>query len=427
MSNGRILFVTPQPFFCERGSPYRVRSEVAALVAQGYDVDLLSYPIGRDISMPGVRMFRSARLPGLTDIPIGFSWRKLLLDLLLFVRMITLAVRNRYTAYHGVEEAGVMAAFLSFFSGVPYVYDMHSQMSEQLSQCVVRPGGLVHRLLERGEALCMRRAAGIVTVSDVITARVRAIAPHVPAMTVEDLPLDAANLVKADQLSELRNRFEVDRRQLIVYTGNFEPYQGMDLLFDGFAELCNQLTNGARVMQKRPFLIVVGGGETTSPRFRFYREMVQRLGIEEFVHFAGQQDEGAVGCFLSIADVVVSPRIAGAHTPLKIYSYMAARRAIVATKIAAHTNVLDDSNAFLADAQPAAFAAALFASLEDSDIGLTRREQRVRNAEQLLEKRFNKAEFERRLGVLYRAVRGEDLSDEVLQSPETLELRQRRA
>jgi glycosyltransferase involved in cell wall biosynthesis len=424
MQKEKILFVSPQPFFCERGSPYRVRAEVTALVAQGFEVDLLTYPLGREVTLPGVRLLRSLGIPGVKEIPIGWSWRKLLMDFFLFWRMFFLMLKNRYCALHGVEEAGVMAAVLGGIFRVPFVFDMHSQMSEQLCQCVLRPGGGLHRALVALERWCMRRAAGIITVSDVITARVRSIAPLVPAMTVEDLPLDFSEHVQPDRVEKLREELRLHDAQAVVYTGNFEPYQGMDLLFEGFAACFRKLQAAPGLLQRRPRLIVVGGGEQNSPRFRFYREMVERLGISSHVVFAGQQEEAAVGCYMTLAEIAVSPRIAGAHTPLKIYTYMAAAKPIVATNISAHTNVLNDSNAFLAESTAESFADALLSALDESPAGLEAKQERVRNAADLLRRRFQRTEFERRIGVLYRAVRGEYLSDEVLLSPQTLELRQ---
>ena len=59
------------------------------------------------------------------------------------------------------------------------------------------------------------------------------------------------------------------------------------------------------------------------------------------------------------ADVLVSPRLQGRNTPMRVYSYMQAGRAIVATAIPTHTQVLDDSCALLAAPTPESYADAL--------------------------------------------------------------------
>jgi len=420
MARPKILFITPQHFFLERGSPYRVRAEVLAIVSQGYDVHLLSYPFGRALPLAGVTHYRSPGVPGIRQVPIGWSWRKLLLDLMLFFKTLQLLMFNRYALVHGVEDAGVIAAVLTRVFRVPYIFDMHSQMTEQLSQCVIRAGSFPHRLMCRFERWCMRRAAGIITVSDVITARVRVIAPEVPAMTLEDLALGAEAPDPA-LVAALREKYRTDNYRVAVYTGNFEPYQGIDLLLTAYA----QMLTVSNVLSRPPLLILVGGGNPDDPRMRQYRKLAETLGIGERIVFAGQQSEESMGAFMELAEVLVSPRIAGAHTPLKIYTYMAAAKPIVATQIAAHTNVLSDQNAFLALATAEHFAETLCMALGEDESARQLREERVIRAADLLQKRFSRTEFERRVGVLYRAARGEQLSDEVLLSPELLELRQR--
>ena len=54
--------------------------------------------------------------------------------------------------------------------------------------------------------------------------------------------------------------------------------------------------------------------------------------------------------------MLVSPRSRGTNTPLKIYQYLRSGRAIVATRLLTHTQVLDDSVAILTGVSPAEFA-----------------------------------------------------------------------
>ena len=129
---GKILFITPQPFFTHRGSPFRVRATVTALLSLGYEVDLLVLPFGEDLQLPGLRIFRSRTLPGVKSVSIGPSWRKLCLDTLMLFKAVQLSYKTKYTAVHGVEEGGIIATVLRTLRGTPYGFDMHSCMSEQL-------------------------------------------------------------------------------------------------------------------------------------------------------------------------------------------------------------------------------------------------------------------------------------------------------
>jgi glycosyltransferase involved in cell wall biosynthesis len=69
--------------------------------------------------------------------------------------------------------------------------------------------------------------------------------------------------------------------------------------------------------------------------------------------------------FLGLADVLVSPRAHGNNLPLKIGDYMAASKPIVATKIPAHTSVLDSSRAILTDADGEGLASGILTVLSD--------------------------------------------------------------
>src|SRR5919197_756773 len=79
----RILMIAPEPFFEPRGTPFSEFHRIRALVELGHTVDLVTYPFGHDVSLPGLRVFRSARPPFMNGVGIGPSWRKLPLDVLL--------------------------------------------------------------------------------------------------------------------------------------------------------------------------------------------------------------------------------------------------------------------------------------------------------------------------------------------------------
>jgi hypothetical protein len=47
-SKKKILFITPQPFLADRGSPLRVKSEIDSLLSLGYELDVLCFPFGNE-------------------------------------------------------------------------------------------------------------------------------------------------------------------------------------------------------------------------------------------------------------------------------------------------------------------------------------------------------------------------------------------
>jgi hypothetical protein len=72
----RILMIAPEPFFEPRGTPFSEFHRIRALTALGHSVDLVTYPFGQSVSMPGLRVFRSLRPPFVDGVKIGPSLRR---------------------------------------------------------------------------------------------------------------------------------------------------------------------------------------------------------------------------------------------------------------------------------------------------------------------------------------------------------------
>jgi glycosyltransferase involved in cell wall biosynthesis len=73
------------------------------------------------------------------------------------------------------------------------------------------------------------------------------------------------------------------------------------------------------------------------------------LGIAEQVLVAGPRPTSLLAPLCAAADVLVSPRIRGVNTPMKVYSYLDSGRPVLATRLPTHTQVLSDEIACLAE------------------------------------------------------------------------------
>ena len=138
------------------------------------------------------------------------------------------------------------------------------------------------------------------------------------------------------------------RAVLFMYIGNLESYQGIDLLMDSMALL--------HVQRPTDRLVIVGGADG---HVATYRKRVARLGLNDVVELRGPLPVAHLPELLREADVLVSPRIKGSNTPMKIYTYLDSGKPVVATRLFTHTQVLTDAVAMLAEPNPEAFAAAM--------------------------------------------------------------------
>jgi glycosyltransferase involved in cell wall biosynthesis len=345
----KILFLAPQPFYVERGTPIAVRQVVTALCGAGHEVDLVTFPGGEDIEVAGLTHIRIARPPGVKKIPVGFSPAKLLCDLFLGVELVKRLGRRRYDVVHAVEEAVFLALPFRRLARFKLIYDMDSLMSDQL---VEKWPGLKrwHRLLFWFESQAARGSDLVLAVCPAIGDRIR---PHVPADRVRVTPDAATGLEPASgAVEDLRATVGRDG-PLALYVGNLEGYQGVGLLIEAVA----------RMTPPPGFTLAVIGGDARS--IEAHQALAEGLGVGDCVRFLGPRPLANLSGYLAQADVLCSPRLKGVNTPMKVYSYMASGVPVLATDILSHTQVLDAGCASLAAPEPDAMAAALGGLLSD--------------------------------------------------------------
>jgi glycosyltransferase involved in cell wall biosynthesis len=346
--------IAPEPFFEPRGTPFSEYHRIRALIDLGHTVDLVTYPFGRDVDMPGLRLFRCARPPLIRDVRIGPSMAKIPLDLTLAFTAIRRAVADRYDAIHSHEEGSIIGVLLALALGVPHLYDMHSSLPQQLTNFEFTKSRLLKNLFARMERFVVRRSNVVVVICPHLAQLVSEIEPSVPSVLIEnapgsgDAPLDG---------SGRRIRAELglgDEAPVVLYTGTFESYQGLDLLFAA----------ARHVLASRPDVrFVLAGGRPE--QIEIARRQAAAAGVASAVLFAGQRPAEEIPSFLDAASVLVSPRSTGTNTPLKIYQYLRSGRPIVATRLLTHTQVLDDDVAVLTSATAEAFGSGILTVLAD--------------------------------------------------------------
>lgn len=382
----KVLFLAPQPFYQERGTPIAIERLLKGLSEHGDQVDVLTYHEGGDVDYAGIKLHRTTRALFIRNIRPGFSWKKLLTNMFLGVRAFRFVTRDRYELVHAVEEAVFIALALKLIFKIPYVYDMDSSLSEQLveSRPFLKP---VAGLMRWVEGLAVRNAKAVVPVCDALVQSIRPYNPQ-KVMLLPDVsllgPTDAP-------VENLRDTFGI-KQTLLMYVGNLESYQGIDLLIESFALV-------------RPGVdadvVVIGGDEASIAK---YRQKCAEYNINDRVHFAGPRPVEQLGAYLEQADVLVSPRIKGTNTPMKIYSYLDSGKAVLATNLATHTQVITPDVAMLADPNPAAFAAQMRLLIEDEAL----RERLGVAGRALIARNYTPAVFTERLNELY-----DWLSDEI--------------
>jgi len=375
----RILFLAPQPFFEVRGTPLAVLAMVKALVALGHRVDLLSFPQGEAVDVPGLVHRRSLPLP-VGRVRAGASLAKLVLDVPFLAEAMWRMAFGHYDVVHAVEEAAHLVAPAARFLGLPLVADVDSSIPDQLQYSGFAGRGPLPWLANRLETHALRHAAVAITVCTSLTEGVRAKAPGTPVFQVEDPPLVSDGLADPLAVAALRQSLGLGPEPVVLYSGNFESYQGVDLLVDA-----------ARAVPEAQFVFM--GGEPDQ-----IAAVKARAGGR--FAFAGKRPPSELPTFLALAHVLVSPRRQGENTPFKIYTYLASGKPIVATRIPTHTQLLDDTMAFLVEPSAEGLARGVRAALADPAEAAAK----ARRGRALVDREYSEARYAEKVAAAYAEV-----------------------
>ena len=378
-----ILLVAPQPFFQERGTPIAVRLLAQTLAGEGYEVHLLVYHEGENIEMQGVQLHRSAKLSFIKDIRPGMSLKKIVCDVFMLFKMMSLSRKRSFDVVHAVEESVFLAQFLKMFTRTPYLYDMDSCMSEQI---VDKYPGLkwLGKGLASFEKRAIQKSMGVIAVCRALEELARAYAPDKPILRLEDISMVDEEMVGDESLREAYSVTGV----MLLYVGNLESYQGIDLLLEGFAQ--------AQLDEKDASLMIIGGNADDIEKCVVY---ANKLGISDKVVFCGPRPMNLLGFYLSQADILVSPRAQGNNTPMKIYSYLGSGKAVLATRLPTHTQALNDEVACLVEPDAKSMGAGIRALCTDADL----RKRLGESGKALADKEYSMPAFKRKLSEFYKA------------------------
>jgi glycosyltransferase involved in cell wall biosynthesis len=113
-------------------------------------------------------------------------------------------------------------------------------------------------------------------------------------------------------------------------------------------------------VKKKAVFVLVGG---SGPDLESMKARAEALGLGNRVKFVERVPPDRIPLFIAAADVLVSPRLSGTNTPLKIYSFLKSGKPLVATDLWTHTQVVDARTATLIKPEAADMARGLAAAL----------------------------------------------------------------
>ena len=127
-------------------------------------------------------------------------------------------------------------------------------------------------------------------------------------------------------------------------------------------------------------------------------ELAKELELEEHCLFTGRVSHRLAKHYNSLASVLLSPRVEGTNTPLKLYEQMTSGIPIVATNIWSHTQIVDNSIVFLIEPEPEDMAQGITQALTSEEEA----EQKAALAKDLYEKNYARPAYVNKMQQLLR-------------------------
>lgn len=247
--------------------------------------------------------------------------------------------------------------------GIPFVYEIRT-LWEDAAVDTGKYGARSwkYKAVSGLETWLCRQAACVTVISQGL--REDFIKRGIPAEKIRIIPNGVDVRMFRPPLSDASklSRWNLAGKKIIGYVGSFFPFEGLDILINAMA--C--------VSARRPDigLLLVGGGDT-EPELK---AQIKKLKLESNVAIAGSLPQSEIPEIYSLIDVLVYPRrsmrLTELVTPLKPLEAMAMGKAIVASDVGGHRELIQDgrTGVLFRAGDVTALADAIERTVDDADL-----------------------------------------------------------
>jgi len=351
----RVAIVAACPFPTLQGSQLLIRRLASGLRARGHDAVVVTYAEGLEQALADLPVRRIPRIPGFRALGSGPRVAKLVLDAVLLARVLDVIRRDHIEVMHAHNyEAALIGLAARRLTGVPLIYHSHNALAEELptyfrSRTARRLARVVGAVADREVprradhciAIC-RELVGFLRARGVEEEAIEMIAP---GGSPEEFPL-----CSSAEAARIRARFGFGERPVLLYTGNLDGYQNLELLLES-------MTIVRRTV--RDALLVLATHATPRDLPPYLRRLPAEVRLVSTGDFATVRD------LIQVADLALCPRREWSGFPMKLLNYMAAAKAVVVSAGSAKA-VRDGRNGVVVGTDGAdAYAAAIIDLLAD--------------------------------------------------------------
>ena len=351
----RVAIVAACPFPTLQGSQLLIRRLARGLTDRGHGVVVVTYAEGLEVDLASIPVRRIRRIPGFRARGSGPHPAKLVLDGVLLATVLRVLREERIDVVHAHNyEAALIGLVASRLAGIPLIYHSHNALAEELptyfrSRSVRHLarlfGALVDREIPRRADHCIaisRELLEFLRLRGVDEDAVRMIAPG--GSTAEFPPRSAMEMART------RRRFGFDAHPILLYTGNLDRYQNLELLLHSIHHVRREAATAQLVLATH-----------AAPRDlpHVLRHPPPGVRLVTAGDFATVRD------LLQVADLALCPRREWSGFPMKLLNYMAAGKAVVVSAGSAKAVQHGVNGWVVPDSDPTAYAGAIIQLLRD--------------------------------------------------------------
>jgi len=317
-----IAMVAACPFPANHGSAASIREMSDTLVDMGHNVHIVTYPFGQeDIKVRRAKVHRTGPFRPETNARVGPSPEKFFLDFHLLRLLCRVIRRENIDIIHAHNYEGALIGILAkWLTRRPLLYNAVNLMSDELAGYnFIRPAWLAHGI-----------AHGLDWFTPIFPDHITAVSPElrdwflekgVRPARVDMVPAGIEpGLFDYPKPDKFRQKYQVDGRPVVMYTGVLNTFQRIDYLLAAFAV----------ALRERPDALLLVVSPLVSERHeRAHRRLAHELGIADSVIWISPHSLEDLPSYLALADVAVVPRPECPGHPVKLLNYMLAGRPIV--------------------------------------------------------------------------------------------------
>ena len=288
----------------------------------GHNVHIVTYPFGQgDIRVRTANVHRTGPFRPEANPKVGPSRQKFSLDFQLLRLLCRVIRRENIDIIHAHNyEAALIGILAKWLTRRPLLYNAVNLLGDELAGYnFIRPAWLAHFI-----------AHGLDWFTPIFPNHITAVSPElrdwflkrgIPARKVDMVPAGIEpDLFDHVQPEKFREKYQLNGRPIVMYTGVLDAYQRIDYLLRAFA---------IALREKPDALLLVVSPLISEASENQHKQLAAKLGISTSIVWISPHPLHDLPSYLALADVCVVPRPECPGHPIKLLNYLLAGKPVI--------------------------------------------------------------------------------------------------